>query len=241
MGTGTLLRDPAAAAYRVEILPDGTAALVEEEPVDYDSLIPVSEKPILADVRAYRIGATLGIPELMRFAFRRLWEYEWTLENHLHILEYVYFGTPQTKRKEDKEDKGKAKDKVCGLADPDLKLRWWCRGWLKSKEKQNGGRTNLEVIKDPMHYGMQFLALRNKGGLLLADTDAAEAESRNEDAKEQKEKDTTSSKHKVQFRELDRPREAPAIGWLQNEKEEYVVREGEYSKKGRRTHLQVRT
>ena len=218
----------ALAPQVLGVLPDGTAMVARAPTFDMGALIPSFPTPILRDVRAYRVGSTLDIPELQQHALDRLMSWGVTSENPVQVLEYLYHGPQSTK----KGDKGKEKEmKRDGLVEPDEPIRSWCRVWLATKEQHQHGRANLEVIKDPSRWGADYRRLREKGGLLITDTDAAEADLRAEQIQRQSGK----GKGKKKKREITAPivvnRAIPlgrgqnigTIGWVQPEDEEEAV------------------
>lgn len=222
--TNLLTRPPV-----VEVLPSGLPVLVDPGDMIIQAIIPSNATPILQDVRAYRVGTTLEIPELQRHALQRLWNWGVTAENPVHVLEYLYHGTPHVKDgKGDKKDGNKESEKEKkggGLAPPDELLRNWCREWLKTKERPRGGPNNLEIVRDPMRWGAEFRALRERGGLLIADVDSAEAEARAEEMEasrtEMREPDDAAGPlARSRGRKVGGVRNIGRIGWVQAGQEE---------------------
>ena len=236
----------ALAGAVLQILPDGTPVAIDDG--GGMGMVTTFPKPILRDVRAYRVGSTLGIPELQQYALSRLYTSGTTAESPTLVLEYLYHGTPQvTSGKGDKKEGGKGKEKAsgCGLIEPDELIRQWCRAWLTRREGQHGGRSNLEIIKDPTRWGADFRLLREKGGLLIADTDAAEADLRwQEKHKEQIRRDERMRRGIAGPRRLEagRGRDMGRIDWVQTgqvEEEEYENEDGEHVRRGREQYERI--
>ena len=244
VGNASLMMGGGLAGVVLQIMPDGTPVAIEDG--GGVGLVPTFPKPVLRDVRAYRVGSTLGIPELQQFALSRLCTFGTTAESPVQVLEYLYYGTPQvTSGKGDKDKKGKEKAGGCGLAEPDELIRQWCREWLTRREGHHGGRSNLEIIKDPTRWGAAFQVLREKGGLLIADTDAAEA-----DLQYQKRHRERARREDRDRRSITGPRGLAAgrgqgmgrIDWVQEgqvEEEELEDRNGNRVRRGRENYQTI--
>ena len=210
--------------YAPALPPTSQRLIFNPNPYDHDGIMFVTrtgivnltagQAPILADVRMYRVAATLEIPELQRLALDRLQSVEGpTMENPVVWLEYLYFGPriledeeTKTKREEKDKKKEKIKPKPPKLADPDLQLRGWVKAWLRkgagSNEKK---KCNLELLKDPMHWLADFRLLKTKGGALVADVDAVEWEVSRERA--EKEERARSRERREEARRRERQRQ----------------------------------
>ena len=243
-----LLQAPGAV---VDVLPNGLAILDQGAAMNFGRIVPAAAKPMLADVRAYRVGATLEIPELQHHALQRLWNWGTTTENPVHVLEYLYHGTPIAeagKKDKDNDRKEKKGGGGGGLTEPDELLRHWCREWMKAKEDRQGGKSNLEIIKDPMRWGAVFRTLREKGGLLIADADAAEVEARHEERYGGAHGDVGGVREAIlprttsRRRELDTGRSMGRIGWMQvgdEVEERWENRRGDRTTRTRDNYMRI--
>ena len=163
-----------------------------------------SQEPLcLTDIRAYRLGAQLELPELQEHALQRLWSHQMTYEDPVVALEYAYHGPPQqpktgdSKKAQGNDSKGSAQSDVkeqpprifpggetqqTSKTDskderprpPDEALRAWVRAWLK--QPIDGHRCNLELLRSHAGWNEAWRKLRARGGPLIADVDAVEDE-----------------------------------------------------------------
>ena len=149
------------------------------------------------DIRAYRHGSSLGIPELQKYALDRLWTHSVTFEDPVAALDFLYHGLEEQREGEKKANSkssageesknkraGNGKDGQGARDDkkkesprgPDEALRNWAREWLKIPHKEYG--CNLNLIKRHAGWGDAWRRLKAKGGPLIIDVDAVEEELR---------------------------------------------------------------
>ena len=162
--------------------------------------VGVAEPLCLTDIRAYRLAASLGVPELQEYALKRLWSYGVTFEDPIAALDYLYHGPPQpqigdskgesdsgskqcseggSKEKASGGDKGPKSDKAeakgakdCGPKSPDEALRAWARAWLRASNGEYG--RNIDVLRRHASWSHAWKTLKAKGGPLIIDVDAVE-------------------------------------------------------------------
>ena len=162
--------------------------------------IGIAEPLCLTDIRAYRLGASLGVPELQEYALERLWSHAVTFEDPVAALDHLYHGPaqPQTcdgrdgseskqSSKESSKDKASGSDKAQnsdkadgkGCKDkeprpPDEALRAWARAWFRVPNSD--GRRNIDILRYHASWSCAWKALKAKGGPLIVDVDAVEDE-----------------------------------------------------------------
>ena len=153
----------------------------KEGPPRIEENFGVEENLVLKDIRAYRIGAILRFRELQKYALERLWAHRVTYEDPVNALEYLYHGPEPKDKDKDKKSKkdGKDDDKKKGdrkdrPVPADAPLRKWARTWLKVRSREYGA--NLDLLKMHPTWSGRWNKLKEKGGELIVDVDAVQAE-----------------------------------------------------------------
>ena len=122
---------------------------------------------LLVDIKVYRLGMDLDIPELKTLALRNLSHQSLTSEDPCAVLDHIYHSGPV------KEVKGDAKKST--MKPPDKALRDWVKAWLKV---HCGSRffDNLGILQKHPLWAEKYSKLRERGSELITDIDGVERE-----------------------------------------------------------------